>query len=214
MHRAFQYRGAVFALVVAGLAAALSACQSGTGGDGTAAPPPAGQGGPATSAADTARSVAPPSPSVNQPPPDPSRCFVGSYTVASITGHQGITTPAGAARPAGGGGSLVFDLRADNTWQLSSDGSRPVVFEVGPYTVDAVINGTLKGSYQRSGSSFLFEQDDATGTVTLSTPIGSRDYDMDTVGPALAPSGTATVTCGADGAEFVSQSVTMTLKRR
>ena len=37
---------------------------------------------------------------------------------------------------------------------------------------------------------------------------------MDEVGPALAPDGTATIACQPTGAEFRSESVTMTLKRR
>jgi hypothetical protein len=193
---------AVLCLVVA---AALSGC--GNGSDGGAQAP-----APAT----TAPVTPPPSagPATSAPPPDPARCFLGSFDVVSITAKDGIATPAGTARPAGAGGSLVFDLRPDETWQLRSDGTRPVAFQVGPYTVDARIAGTLRGTYQRAGTAFAFEQDGADGTVTLSSPAGEREYDMDVVGPALAPSGTASITCQTDTVEFVSASVTMTLRRR
>ena len=132
----------------------------------------------------------------------------------SITGKQGVNTPLGPARPAGTGGSLVLDLRADNTWRLSGDGARPVTFQVGQYTVDAQIDGTLSGTYRRAGTTFVFERHDASGTVTLVTPVGSKDYDMESVGSALAPAGTATITCGPETVDFTSDSVTMTLKRR
>jgi len=132
--------------------------------------------------------------------------------VVSITGKQGVTTPLGTARPAGTGGSLILDLRADNTWQLRGDGSRPVTFRVDQYTVDARIDGTLSGTYRRSGTTFVFTQEDADGTVTLATPVGSKEYDMQAVGSALAPAGTATITCKPDTVDFASESVTMTLK--
>jgi hypothetical protein len=69
-------------------------------------------------------------------------------------------------------------------------------------------------SHRRAGNAFVFEEKSADGTVTLSTPLGSRGYDMEDVGSALAPTGTATITCRPGGAEFVSESVTMDLRRR
>jgi hypothetical protein len=202
-------RRAAAVLLVAGLTA-VAACAGGTDDGGPAAgPPPAAP--PATLTAAT--SAAPP-PSPTAADPDPARCFLGSHDVVSITSREGVATPFGSARPAGNGGSLVLDLRADQAWRLSSDGSRPVTFEVGQYTVDAVIRGELSGTYRRAGTSFAFEQDDADGTVTLTTPVGTKEYDMDTVGPALAPGGAATITCGADAVQFTSESVTMTLRRR
>ncbi len=78
--------------------------------------------------------------------------------------------------------------------------------------MDARIDGTLSGTYRRSGTTFVFEQQDADGTVTLATPVGSKEYDMDAVGSALAPAGAATITCGPDTVDFTSESVTMTLK--
>jgi hypothetical protein len=36
---------------------------------------------------------------------------------------------------------------------------------------------------------------------------------MESVGSALAPTGTATITCGPETVDFTSESVTMTLKR-
>jgi hypothetical protein len=144
---------------------------------------------------------------------DPATCFLGTFDVMSITGKQGISTPLGSAKPAGTGGSLTLELRADNTWQLRGDGARPVTFQIEQYTVDARIDGTLSGTYRRSGTTFVFKQDDADGTVTLATPVGSKEYDMESVGSALAPTGTATITCGPETVDFTSESVTMTLKR-
>jgi hypothetical protein len=190
------------------IAFAAAGCASGTDGDGDSAQPPA----PAV----TPPPVVPPSsaPATAAPPADPATCFHGSYDVVSITAQQGVATAVGMARPAGAGGSLVFDLRPDGTWRLSSDGSRPVAFQVGPYTVDARIAGTLSGTYRRTGTTFEFEQDDANGTVTLSAPAGEQEYDMDVVGPALAPGGAATITCHQNTVDFVSATVTMTLRRR
>src|SRR5688572_13315574 len=65
-----------------------------------------------------------------------------------------------------------------------------------------------------TGATFEFEQDDVDGTVTLTAPAGEQEYDMEVVGPALAPGGSATITCQPDRVDFVSTSVTMTLSRR
>jgi hypothetical protein len=205
---------AAAALIVAGLVSTMAGCTIETG-------QPAQGGQPAVSAAPAAStpaaSTAPTNPAkpseAAAPPVDPAQCFIGTYAVVSIVGRQGIETVAGTAKPAGDGGSLVLELRA-NTWTLRGDGSKPVKFEVGPYQVDASINGTLRGSHRRVGNTFVFKQEDAEGTVTLSTPIGSKEYDMEDVGPALAPAGTATLTCGPDTLDFVSESVTMTLRRK
>jgi len=193
-------------VVCLAVAVALSGCTNGTGNDadGAAQPPPA----------PTQTTAAPAAPPGTAPPADPATCFLGSYDVVSITAQQGVATSVGMARPAGAGGSLVFDLRPDDTWQLRSDGSRPVAFQVGPYTVDARIAGSLNGTYRRTGTAFEFEQDGADGTVTLSTAAGSTEYDMDAVASALAPGGAATITCRPDTVEFVSATVTMTLRRR
>lgn len=201
------------AIVTAAVIAGAAGCGSGTGSgvdSGGAQPPAAATSSPATGPAPAATATATATP----PPLDPVGCVFGSFDVVAITAQQGVATAVGLARPAGAGGSLVFDLRPDNTWRLSSDGSRPVPFQVGPYTVDARIAGSLRGTYRRTGANFQFEQGDADGTVTLSTPAGSNEYDMDEVGPALAPGGAATITCKPDSVEFVSASVTMTLRRR
>src|SRR5262249_43947614 len=100
------------------------------------------------------------------------------------------------------------------TWKLSSDGSRPVKFQVGGYTVDALVNGTERGTYRRSGTSFQFEEGSSDGTVTLTTPVGSREVEMSEARTALAPRGAATLPCRPDNVDFASESVTMTLQRR
>src|SRR5689334_10482334 len=103
----------VRSLVVAGALFAGAACAAGGGGTPAAARPASGGAPPAAAAAD---------------------CWVGAHQVRSITGRQAVDTPLGLARPAGSGGSLRLDLGADGQWTLSSDGSSPVVFDVGGTT--------------------------------------------------------------------------------
>jgi hypothetical protein len=132
--------------------------------------------------------------------------------VVSITSVDGAATPFGTARPAGDGGSLILEISPNSTWKLSSDGSRPVTFQVGGYTVDALIKGSERGTYRRSGTSFQFEEESSEGTVTMTTPVGSQEFDMDEVGKALTPRGAATITCGPTSVDFASESVKMTLR--
>jgi hypothetical protein len=205
-----QSRSCRPAVLLVALVAAVSACSNGSP-DAAPAPTPPATTAPAAPA-DVSDAASDPT-SRPAAAADPATCFLGTFDVVSITGKQGVATPFGTVRPAGTGGSLILDLRADNTWRLRGDGARPVTFQVDQYTVDARIDGTLSGTYRRSGTTFVFKQEDADGTVTLATPVGAKEYDMDAVGSALAPAGAATITCGPGTVDFTSESVTMTLKR-
>jgi Protein of unknown function (DUF3060) len=138
-------------------------------------------------------------------------CFVGAHAVRSITGHQAVDLPQGPARPVGTGGSLTLDLGADGRWTLSSDGSAPAAFQVGSYSATIAIDGSLQGTYAHSGTQFAFSQDGATGTAVVRTPAGASSIPISSVGPALAPGGLATITCGQDAVRLDSASVTMDL---
>jgi hypothetical protein len=138
-------------------------------------------------------------------------CYAGSHAVRSITGRQPVDTPEGAVTPAGSGGSLVLELRAGGRWTLSSDGSAPAVFQVGRYTAEAVITGSLSGGYVSAGATVVFHQDAASGTVLLRTPAGSGEVPISSLGPALAPGGSATITCASGSVRLDSASVTMDL---
>jgi Protein of unknown function (DUF3060) len=139
------------------------------------------------------------------------RCYLGRHAVRSITGREALDTPAGPAKAVGNGGSLVLDLAADNTWTLSSNGSKPVSFRVGAYSASARVNGTLRGSYRNLGSAFAFDTSGGNGSTVLSSSVGSARFSMSEVGAALAPDGTARITCEQDAVRLVSDSVEMVL---
>jgi DUF3060 family protein len=138
-------------------------------------------------------------------------CYAGTHAVRSITGHQPVDTPAGAATPAGSGGSLVLELRTDGRWALTSDGSAPAAFQVGPYAATAGIKGSLSGGYQAAGTQLAFHQDAATGSVVLRSAAGATNFPMSSLGPALVPGGSATIGCAADAIRLESASVAMEL---
>jgi len=180
--------------------------QDGSGGSATAAPPaaPGGAGGPDSSTNPDNAAAS------GQPAPPSGECFLGRHAVRSIVGRETIDTPAGPAKPSGNGGSLLVDFRPDGRWTLSSDGSKPAAFAVGPYTATATIKGQADGTYARVGEQFAFRQRTASGSVLLASTAGSYRTTMESLAPALAPSGTATVTCG-QTVRLVSETVELTL---
>ena len=178
----------------AGLLAVLSACSSDTSG----APAP-------TSAAPTTSSSASPT------GPSAGSCPVGQYEITTISGKAGASVN-GVPIVATSAGGLKLALTQDGRWTLSGDGAT-VTLEASGVSVDATVNGTAEGGYAKQGSDYLFNQEKATGKVTLKQAIaGVSSFAMDEVGPALAPSGKATLTCGTDSLKITSESVTLDLK--
>jgi len=138
-------------------------------------------------------------------------CFVGRHAVRTITGRESFDTPLGAATASGSGGSLLLELDGAGQWELSSDGSKPVSFRIAGITATVRIDGRAAGGYARVGSQHAFRLDGSSGSAVIHTPAGSERVSMDDVATALAPSGTATISCRSGQVRLVSESVEMTL---
>ncbi len=139
-------------------------------------------------------------------------CPVGDYEVTSISGKGG-TEVSGIPITVSSAGALKLTLAEDGTWRLSGDGVT-VTMEASGISVDATVEGSAEGVYSKVGSDYAFRQEKATGKVTLKKPIaGTSSLPMSEVGPALAPGGTAKLTCGAGTLAIESESVTLELKR-
>ena len=180
----------------AGLLAVLSACSS----DPTGAPASTPAAPPTTSTS----AASPTGPSAGS-------CPVGQYEIATISGKAGASVN-GVPVVATSAGGLKLALTQDGKWTLSGEGAT-VTLEASGVSVDATVNGTAEGSYAKQGSDYLFRQEKATGKVTLKKPIaGVSSFAMDDVGPALAPTGKATLTCGTDSLKITSESVTLDLR--
>lgn len=178
-----------------GLLAVLTACS-----DGSTTGAPAST---TTGAAATSSSATPSGPAAGT-------CPVGSYEVTTISGKAGRSVN-GVPIVATSAGGLRLTL-TDSAWTLSGDGAT-VTLEAAGVAVDAAVTGAAEGSYVKSGADYLFRQEKASGKVTLKTPVaGISSFSMDEVGPALAPDGKATLTCGPDTLKITSESVGMDLK--
>ncbi len=180
----------------AALLALVSACTT-SANNGS----PTSSGGAAPPATSTSESSAPAG----------GACPVGDYEVATIKGKGaeigGVPVAVTSA------GALKLTLTEDGKWTLSGDGVT-VTMEASGISVDATVEGTAEGVYSKVGSDYAFRQEKATGKVTLKQPIaGTSSLPMSDVGPALAPSGTAKLTCGAGTLTIESESVTLELKR-
>jgi hypothetical protein len=174
---------------------------AGCGGVGPGAGAPAGQNAPK---AGTAKNAS-------------AECPVGRYRVTKMTPGPAVDTGDYDVRLSGGT-SMTIEFTAAGKWTLSDDGGRPLRATVsapgvGSVSGTATVRGELTGAYARSGSDFAFTRNGGSGSVALRSPAGNDRKSITAVGEALAPSGTATITCSGDKATVKSENVTMTLKR-
>jgi hypothetical protein len=182
-----------------GLLSLLSACSGGT----TSAGSPANTGSEAPPAS-SAQSEAPPAQAGD------TGCPVGEYQVNKITGKSGADVN-GVPVTAKSGGGFTLSLAADGTWKLTGTNAT-VTLEAAGLSVDATVNGTAQGEYAKVGATYAFHQKSATGKVTLKKAVGGvSSWTMDQVGPALAPGGAATLTCGTGTLTLESESVVLDL---
>jgi hypothetical protein len=180
-----------------GLLAALTAC---TGTTENSQPT-------STPAAPTSQSA-----SEEAPAPAGGACPVGDYEVTSISGKGG-TQVNGIPITVSSAGALKLELTEGGTWQLSGDGAT-VTLQASGVSAEATVDGTAEGVYSKVGEDYAFRQEKATGKVTLKEPIaGTSSLPMADVGPALAPAGTAKLTCGDGTLTIASESVTLELRR-
>jgi Protein of unknown function (DUF3060) len=177
------------------LLALLAAC---TESPGSSSPTPTSpSAGPTTTASSEA--------------PAAGACPVGDWQVTTITGKSGANV-GGAQVVARSGSGFTLSLTPSGTWTLKGDNAT-VTLDAAGVSVQATVAGTAEGDYAKLGTDYQFRQQRATGKVTLTQPIaGVSSFSMDQVGPALAPAGKATLTCGPGTLQLTSESVTLDLK--
>lgn len=188
----FMRQAATAALMLA----ALAACDVGVRSDETAAPPTG-----ATSPADTAT----PGGTAT------GDCHVGTFQLTAITSKRGVSTAAGDLKVTSA--AFVMTIGADGSWRLAADGRQPLTVQAGGISVQGTAQGEVRGRYARSGDKLGFQQEDASGDVTVQAGGSSHTVSMDDFAQALAPSGVTTVTCGATELRLSSETVELTLTR-
>lgn len=147
----------------------------------------------------------------SSPTASEGQCPVGEWAVTTISGKSGASV-GGVPIVAKSGSGFTLSLTAANTWTLTGDNAT-VTLEGGGRSVNATVNGTAEGDYAKTGETYTFRQQRASGRVTLDQSVaGVSSWSMDEVGPVLAPSGQATLTCGADTLEISSESVVLALR--
>ncbi len=147
----------------------------------------------------------------SEEPAGDSQCPVGEWAVTTISGKSGASV-GGVPIVAKSGSGFTLSLTADNTWTLTGDNAT-VTLEADGLSANATVDGTAEGVYTQSGETYTFRQERASGRVTLDEPVaGVSSWSMDEVGPALAPGGQATLTCGDGTLELSSESVVLELR--
>lgn len=185
----------IFTFAATGLLCLLGACDS-AGGTASA---------PSSQPTDTSTEQT----SSSQPAGD-GECPVGDWAVTTISGESGANV-GGVPIVAKSGGGFTLSMTADNTWTLTGD-KATVTLAAGGLSVDATVNGTAEGDYAKTGETYTFRQQRASGQVTLDQPVaGVSSWPMDEVGPALAPRGQAQLTCGDGTLKISSESVVLDL---
>jgi hypothetical protein len=191
-------RRTIPAIAVIGLLSLLSACDE---SNGAAAGPPSGEP-TGTSTEQTSSSSRPAA---------GGQCPVGEWAVATISGKSGASVD-GVPIVATSGSGFTLVLTEANTWTLAGDNAT-VTLTASGLSVDATVNGTAEGNYVKTGETYTFRQQRASGQVTLDEAVaGVSSWSMDEVGPALAPGGQATLTCGDGTLRLSSESVVLDLR--
>ncbi len=137
-------------------------------------------------------------------------CPVGSYTVSAIAPKDAAHTAAGRLQVTGGQ-SIRVVLDSDGTWALSDDGSEPLTVSADGRRAEGRLNGRISGTYAKDGDRYAFAQTAADGEVRVTSKHGDATLPLAVVGPALAPTGSVTLTCSATGLSVDSENVLLTL---
>lgn len=180
--------------LVAGLLCLLTACseQGAPSADGQSNEPPA------TTDAATESTAA------------PAECPAGSYEVGSITAKDSVDVGGQQVQVAEVTG-LTLEFTEDGGWTLAGDGAT-VSISAGGLSASATMDGTASGTYTKSGDQYAFTQDAAQGRITLASPVAGVDsIPMSDFGPAIAPNGTATITCTDTGLTLTAENATLEL---
>ncbi|HEU5475761.1 MAG TPA: DUF3060 domain-containing protein [Actinophytocola sp.] len=139
-------------------------------------------------------------------------CPTGTYEVTTISGKAG-TQVNGAPLVARSGGGLKLALTTGGAWTLTGSGTN-VRLEAGSVAVEGTVNGTADGTFSKPGDKYVFQLENASGEITLKQPIaGISTLPMSQVAPALAPTGTVTLTCGPDTLRIESDAVVLELRK-
>ena len=164
---------------------------------------------------DSAEPTATPSPSgtVTSTPSAAPGCEVGTFQVTGIDATEDTSTPLGAVRVTAAPGVLTLVIRADETWTLTADPSKPVILRAGDLSVQGTADGTVEGAYTRTGDTLDFTTQRTSGTVTAEVAGASRTFPLEQVARVVAPSGSTTVACGATDLTLGSKAVKLTLTR-
>jgi len=182
--------------VVAGLLFLLAAC--------------ADQGTPVADGESTSTPPATTNAATTSAPAETGECPAGRYEVTSLTAKDSVSVSGQEVRVADVKG-LTLEFTADGTWTLAGSGATISVSAAG-ITAGATLTGTATGSYAETGGSHVFTQKSAKGRITLDQPIaGVQSIPMSEFGPAIAPSGTTTITCTATGATISAENATLEL---
>ncbi len=176
--------------------AALAACEVGVS-DGTPTPTPGGSAPVQGATPDGAMA---------------GDCHVGTFQLTAIASKRGVSTQVGEVKVTSAGG-FVMTLGADGTWRLAADGSQPLTVQANGLTVQGSAKGEVRGRYARSDNKLGFQQESASGNVTVQAAGQSHSVAMDDFAQALAPSGVTTVTCTATELRLSSENVDMTMTR-
>ena len=139
-----------------------------------------------------------------------AECPSGTYQVGSITAKDSVAVGGQQVQVAEVDG-LTLAFTADGTWELAGDGATISVSASG-LNASATLDGTATGSYAKTGDSHVFTQKSAKGQITLDQPVaGISSIPMSEFGPAIAPSGTATITCTESGATISAENASLEL---
>lgn len=130
-------------------------------------------------------------------------CLVGEYRLSAQTLTRPLSSPVGAVTLTGGIGGRTLSIRSDGSTSVSADGSDPVTITGATVTGTVLVTATGTGTWSTStGARVELAFSGLAGTVTFDGTIDTTprhlvlDLGVSGLIPAVAPSGSATYTCG------------------
>ena len=149
-----------------------------------------------------------PTPAVSESPtptPSPTNdCLTGRFRVAGFA--------ASGSGDAGRGGDLTATF-GQGTFVLTGAGHDPVQVTISGTTAEALVTGSIRGTYTADGGSGTYTVPGSDGSADVSAGVLHRTVPMSEVAKILTPEGTGTVSCTGDQATMSSSASRLDLRR-
>lgn len=146
-------------------------------------------------------------------------CLIGEYRLSAQELTRPLSSPVGSITLTGGVGGRTLSIRSDGTTSVRADGSDPISITGTTVAGTVLVNASGTGTWTTTtGGRVELTASGLSGTVTFDGTVDTvprhivLDLGVSGLGTAIAPSGTASYSCG-DALTLHTASATWTWTR-